>query len=82
MSKCAHAEIRCWVFEDTRRSAGMWACVDCGRKFEPVDLGRDDDAARYRWLRREQVALSLPSSTVAALVADQSELDAARKAAP
>ena len=36
-----------------------------------------EDAERYRWLRREQVALSLPSSTVAALVADQSELDAA-----
>ena len=39
-----------------------------------------EDAERYRWLRREQVALSLPSSTVAALVADQSELDAALKA--
>jgi ABC-type phosphate transport system auxiliary subunit len=36
-----------------------------------------EDAERYRWLRREQVALSLSSSTVAALVADQSELDAA-----
>ena len=39
-----------------------------------------EDAERYRWLRRKQVALSLPSSTVAALVADQSELDAALKA--
>ena len=39
-----------------------------------------EDAERYRWLRREQVALSLSSSTVAALVADQSELDAALKA--
>lgn len=41
-----------------------------------------EDAERYRWLRRKQVALSLPNSTIAALVADQSELDAARKDAP
>ena len=82
MADCQHTQIRTWFFDDTRESAGMWSCVSCGTKFEPVNVERDADAERYRWLRREQVALSLSHSTIAALVADQSELDAARKDAP
>jgi hypothetical protein len=38
------------------------------------------DAARYRWLRRTQMELGLPAPTVAMLVGDVTELDAAIEA--
>ena len=33
---CRHKQIRTWVFEDTKEPAGLWSCVDCGLKFEPL----------------------------------------------
>lgn len=48
---CKHARIRSFVFEDTGEPAGLWACADCGHKFEPLNLETEKDAARYRWLR-------------------------------
>ena len=40
------------------------------------------DAARYRWLRKALVKLSFSDSLIAALVKEQSELDAAMKETP
>ena len=34
---CRHKQIQTWVFEDTQQPSGMWSCVDCGLKFEPID---------------------------------------------
>ena len=67
------------------KASGIHSCHDgctrsgcvAGRLTAERD-GLRADADRYRWLRRSQVALSLPAITVAALVADQSQLDAAR----
>lgn len=33
---CRHKYIRTWVFEDTKEPSGLWSCVDCGLKFEPI----------------------------------------------
>ena len=33
---CGHRQIRTWVFEDTQQPSGLWSCVDCGLKFEPI----------------------------------------------
>ena len=33
---CKHEYIRTWVFEDTKEPSGLWSCVDCGLKFEPI----------------------------------------------
>ena len=33
---CKHKYIRTWVIEDTGEPAGLWSCVDCGLKFEPI----------------------------------------------
>ena len=34
---CRHKQIQTWVFEDTKQPSGMWSCVDCGLKFEPLN---------------------------------------------
>jgi hypothetical protein len=39
------------------------------------------DADRYRWLRRNQIELSLSHQATSMLIADQAELDAAMKGA-
>lgn len=57
LADCQHTQIRTWFFDDTREPAGMWSCVNCGRKFEPVNLERDADAERYRWLRMKTAGL-------------------------
>lgn len=36
MSDCKHPRIQTWRFEDSNEVAGLWSCVKCGRKFEPV----------------------------------------------
>lgn len=33
---CKHQQIRTWVYEDTKEPSGLWSCVDCGLKFEPI----------------------------------------------
>ena len=33
---CKHYYIRTWVFEDTGQPSGLWSCVDCSLKFEPI----------------------------------------------
>ena len=33
---CKHQQIRTWVYEDTKEPCGLWSCVDCGLKFEPI----------------------------------------------
>lgn len=40
------------------------------------------DAERYRWLRRTQMEIGLPASTVAMLVGDVTEIDEAMKETP
>ena len=44
---CGHRQIRTWVFEDTQQPSGLWSCVDCGLKFEPITqrtwVGLTDD---------------------------------------
>jgi len=47
---CKHEAIFTYRTEDGQ-SAGLWGCADCARKFVPLDLTIERDAARYRWLR-------------------------------
>lgn len=49
MSECDHGmRIQTWRFEDGK-PAGMWSCVECGRKFVP--LGSDTDCRTCRHYR-------------------------------
>ena len=48
---CEHAEIVTYLFADTRKASGLWACKSCQTKFVPIDLEQEKDATRYRWLR-------------------------------
>jgi hypothetical protein len=49
---CEHAEIVTYIFADTRKASGLWACKSCQTKFVPLDLDQEKDAARYRWVRQ------------------------------
>ena len=48
---CTHRKVTAYSFVDGNQSAGLWACADCGHKFVPLDLRKELDADRYRWLR-------------------------------
>ena len=50
MADCKHTKIQTWADAETSEPVDMWSCADCGRKFEPVEVERDADAERYRWL--------------------------------
>ena len=47
---CPHQYIATFLLEDTMQPV-LWACKHCGHKFVPLDIGMEQDAARYRWLR-------------------------------
>jgi hypothetical protein len=49
---CEHAEIVTYLFADTRKESGLWACKACQKKFVPIDLGMEKDALRYRKVRK------------------------------
>lgn len=49
---CEHARIGAYRIANTGKSAGMWACKDCKRKFVPLDLEQEKDAERYRKVRK------------------------------
>ena len=46
---CRHKQIRTWVFADTKEPSGLWSCVDCGLKFEPIKPARDV-AEPHKWV--------------------------------
>lgn len=43
--QCKHKQIRSWYFEDTKETAPLWSCADCGRRFGPIDLDAVQDLA-------------------------------------
>lgn len=52
--ECPHdIGIQTWRFVDGK-SAGMWSCTQCARKFVPLDLAMEKDAKRYRYLRNRK----------------------------
>lgn len=51
MTDCKHRNLRSCFWKDSGESAGMWSCVECERKFVPLDIEQEQDAGRYRWLR-------------------------------
>jgi hypothetical protein len=51
---CEHAEIVTYIFADTREVSSLWGCKACQRKFVPLDLEMEKDAARYRWLKMQK----------------------------
>ena len=53
MSNCKHAKLQTWHFCDNGIPSGMWSCVECGRKFVPLDLEQEAEAKRYKFLRRD-----------------------------
>lgn len=62
LTDCQHTQIRTWFYDDTREPAGFWSCVSCGTKFEPVNVERDADAERYRYLRNRIAEIVLSGS--------------------
>ena len=71
---CKHHYIRTWVFEDTGQPSGLWSCVDCSLKFEPITqrtaaVGEDTKAwvGLMRGVRVEgdTVVISTKDNTVA-----------------
>ena len=52
---CTHRKVTTYFFVDGNQPAGLWACADCGRKFEPVNIAVEKDAARYRHLKSESI---------------------------
>jgi len=56
---CGHRQIRTWVFEDTQQPSGLWSCVDCGLKFEPITQ------RTWVWLTDEEIGAILEDPTIA-----------------
>lgn len=52
MSDCNHLRIRTYRFADDGTPADFWACAECKRRFKPIDLKEERDAARYRFVRQ------------------------------
>ena len=55
---CQHKQIRTWIFQDSKQPAGMWSCIDCGLKFEPINqckswIGLTDDERLNLWKETE-----------------------------
>lgn len=55
---CFHDRIATYRYGNGS-SAGLWGCVECSRKFVPLDLDLEKDAKRFRWLISH-----LPSGTL------------------
>jgi len=49
MNDCKHPRVQTFRFTDGS-PAPLWSCVDCARKFGPIDLAMEKDAERGRWL--------------------------------
>ena len=43
MTDCKHWKIRTWVYEDTKEPCGLWSCLDCDRRFEPLIVAKRPD---------------------------------------
>lgn len=54
MNRCTHDYINGWCTELDGKSAGLWSCVQCKRKFVPLDLEMERDAMKYRELMAEK----------------------------
>ena len=48
--ECKHERIEPFASKARGEPAELWACASCLRKFVPLDLETEADAARYRWL--------------------------------
>jgi len=48
--ECKHERIESFVSKASGEPASLWACASCLRKFVPLDIETEADAARYRWL--------------------------------
>ena len=54
---CKHHYIRTWVFEDTGQPSGLWSCVDCSLKFEPITqrtAAKGDDTKAWVGLTEQE----------------------------
>ena len=65
-AKCLHPQIIAFAVADEGpdhgKPSGLWACAECGRKFEPADHMREAIAAErerdyLRWRMREIIPL-------------------------
>ncbi len=36
MSDCTHQRVTGYTFADNGEPAGLWACIDCRQRFEPL----------------------------------------------
>lgn len=59
---CKHQQIRTWVYEDTKEPSGLWSCVDCGLKFEPITQRTwvgltDEEKQKIMWTFPEHTGL-------------------------
>jgi hypothetical protein len=74
---CTHRKVTTYVFVDGNAPAGLWACADCGHKFEPVNLIVEKDAERYRLIRQDHEGAVLPDLALYAGRALDDYIDAA-----
>ena len=50
-ASCAHERIQTWRRTEDGKPAGLWSCVGCSLKFEPLADGKEqEDALMLDWL--------------------------------